>query len=88
MRKLSAPCDLGYCWSHVLMLLLYVGMQNMFPISLTRCPAEPGCILPLQTVEEAKWPGSALFVIQYVNSYQQAALSNLICWQLEMCLAS
>ena len=34
------------------------------------------------------WSGSALFVIQYVNSYQQTALSNLIGWQLEIGVAS
>ena len=28
--------------------------------------------------EEANWSGSALFVIQYVNSYQQSGSSNLI----------
>ena len=28
--------------------------------------------------EEANWSGSALFVIQYVKSYEQFGLSNLI----------
>ena len=28
------------------------------------------------------WSGSALFVIQYVNLYQQSGLSNMIGWQL------
>ena len=37
--------------------------------------------------EEANWSGSALFVIQYVNLYQQSGLSNLIGWQLEMGVA-
>ena len=30
--------------------------------------------------EEANWSGSALFVIQYVNLYQQPGSSNLIGW--------
>ena len=38
--------------------------------------------------EEANWSGSALFVIQYVNMYQQPGSSILIGWQLEMCVAS
>ena len=48
-------------------------------------PAEPGYALILKTVdpdqlasEEAKRSGSTLFVIQYVNLYQQSGLSNLI----------
>ena len=59
------------------------------------CPAEPGYTLSLQTVdpdqlasEEANWFGSALFAIQYVNSYQQPRSSNLIGWQLEVGVAS
>ena len=38
--------------------------------------------------EEANWSRSALFVIQYVNLYQQPGLSNLIGWQLEVGVAS
>ena len=38
--------------------------------------------------EEANWSGSALFVIQYVNSYQQSGSSNLIGWLLELGMAS
>ena len=34
---------------------------------------------------EAKWSGSALFAIKYVNSYQQ---SNPIGWKLEVGVAS
>ena len=37
--------------------------------------------------EEANWSGSALFVIQCVNLYQQPGLSNLVGWQLEMGMA-
>ena len=38
--------------------------------------------------EEANWSGSALFVIQYVNVYQQPGSSNLIGWKLEMGMAA
>ena len=38
--------------------------------------------------DEANWSGSTLFVIQYMNLYQQTGLSNLIGWQLEMGVAS
>ena len=34
--------------------------------------------------EEANWSGSTLFVIQFVNLYEQTTLSNLIGWQSEM----
>ena len=37
--------------------------------------------------EEANWSGSALFVIQYVNLYQQPWSSNLIGWKLEVGVA-
>ena len=55
-------------------------------------PAEPGYVLHLQpdqlASEEANWTGSALFVIKYVNLYQQSGSSNLIGWKLEMGVAS
>ena len=38
--------------------------------------------------EEANWSGSALFVIQYVNLYQQPGLTNLTDWKLEVGVAS
>ena len=38
--------------------------------------------------EEANWSGSALFVIQNVNMYQQPGSSNLIGWKLEVGVAS
>ena len=34
------------------------------------------------------WSGSALFAIQYVNSYQQSGSSNLIGWKFEMGVVS
>ena len=40
------------------------------------------------SVEEANWSGSALFVIKYVNLYQQPGSNNLIGWKLEKGVAS
>ena len=37
---------------------------------------------------EANWSGSALFVIKYVNLFQQPKSSNLIGWKAEVGLAS
>ena len=58
-------------------------------------PAEPGYVLPLQTVdpdelasEKANWSGSALFAIKYVNLYQQTWSSNLFGWKLEIGMTS
>ena len=45
----------------------------------------------LQTVKiqiKANWSGSILFVIEYVNLYQQPGSSNLIGWKLEVGLAA
>ena len=38
--------------------------------------------------EEANWSGYALFVIKYVNLYQQPGSSNLIGLKLEVGMAS
>ena len=40
------------------------------------------------SIEEANWSRSALFVIQYMNLYQQPGSSNLISWKLEVGVAS
>ena len=37
--------------------------------------------LDLLASEEANWSGSALFVIKFVNLYQQPGSSNLIGWK-------
>ena len=37
--------------------------------------------------EEANWPGSALFVIKYVDFCQKPRSSNLIGWKLEVGVA-
>ena len=57
------------------------------------CPAEPGYILSLQTVQIQiswllYWSGSALFAVKYVNLYQQSGWRNLIGWKLEVGVAS
>ena len=36
---------------------------------------------------EASWSGSSLFVIRYMNIYQQSGLNNLIWWYSEVCVA-
>ena len=38
--------------------------------------------------DEANWSGSALFVNQYVNLYQQSGSSYLIGWKFEVDVAS
>ena len=38
--------------------------------------------------EEANWSGSALFVIKYMNLYQQSRSKYLIGWKIEVGLAS
>ena len=37
---------------------------------------------------EANWSGSALFVIKYLNLYEQLGSSHLIGWKLEVGVAS
>ena len=72
----------------------FADLQNVSILS--HSPAEPGYTLPLQNrvdpdhlaSKEANWSGSALFVILYVNLYQQPGSSYLIGWQLEVGVAS
>ena len=55
----------------------------------TTCPALANSVDPDQLAsEEANWSGSALFVIKYVNFYQNSGSSNLIGWKLEVGVAS
>ena len=59
-------------------------------------PAEPRYALPLQnsvdpdqlTSSEANWSVSTLFVIKYINLYQQPGSSNLTGWKVEVGMAS
>ena len=46
------------------------------------------CLCKQCRSEEANWSGSTLFVIKYVNLYQQPGSSNLIGWKLEVGVAS
>ena len=41
-----------------------------------------------QNSEEANWSGAALFVIKYMNLYQQPGSGYLIGWKLEVGMAS
>ena len=53
------------------------------------CPALANSVDPDQLAsEDAKWSGSALFIIKYVNFYQKPGSSNLIGWKLEVGMAS
>ena len=53
------------------------------------CPVFENSVDPDQLAsEEANWSGSALFVIQFVNLYQQPGSSNLIGWKLAIGVVS
>ena len=53
------------------------------------CPVLANSVDPDQLAsQEANWSGSALFVIKYVNFYQKHRSNNLICWKLEVGVAS
>ena len=53
------------------------------------CPAFANSVDPDQLASsEANWSGSTLFVINYVNLYQQPVSSNLIGWKLEVGVVS
>ena len=55
----------------------------------TTCPVLANSVDPDQLAsEEAKWSGSALFVIKYVNFNQKHGSSNPIGWKLELGVAS
>ena len=46
------------------------------------CPVLANSVDPDQLAsEEANWSGSALFIIKYVNFYQNPGSSNLIGWK-------
>ena len=55
----------------------------------TTCPVLTNSVDPDQLAsEEAKWSGSALFVIKYVNFYQKTVSSYLTGCKLEVGVAS
>ena len=74
--------------------MLYIMLAFILQIYLLSCwtqicPAFANSADPDQLAsEEANWSGSALFVIQYMNLYQQPGSSTLIGWQLEVGVAS
>ena len=51
----------------------------------TTCPVLANSVDPDQFASES---GSALFVIKYANFYQKPGSNNLICWKLEVGVAS
>ena len=64
------------------------GILTLFLLNTTY-PALANSVDPDQLASsEANWSGSALFVIQYVNLYQQPESSNLTGWKLEVGVAS
>ena len=72
--------------------LTKAGLNNGVVLTLlllsTTCPALANSVDPDQLASsEANWSGSALFVIQYENLYQQPGSSNLIGWKLEVGVA-
>ena len=55
----------------------------------TTCPVLANSVDPDQLAsEEANWSGSALFVIKYVDFYQNLRSSNLVGWKFEVGVAS
>ena len=74
--ELPASCWLVFYWWRYT-----YGCSTFYffsPRAINPCLAQP---------EEANWSGSVLFVIQYVNLYQQTGSSNLIGWKLEVGVA-
>ena len=64
-------------------------MLNPGPAEPWIHPAFANSVDPEQMAsEKASWSGSALFVIKYVNLYQQLEPNNLMGWQLEVGLAT
>ena len=48
----------------------------------TTYPVLTNSVDPDQLASDANWSGSALFVIKYVNFYQNPGSSNLIGWEV------
>ena len=70
-------------------MCLKIGLILTLLLLSTTCPVLANSVDPDQLASlEANWSGSALFVIQYVNLYQQSGSSNLIGQKLEVGVAS
>ena len=68
--------------------LTLVLLNLYMPYLCKQCKAKSTGFFDQLASEEANWSGSALFVIMYVNLYQQPRLSNLIGWKLGVGMAS
>ena len=80
--KFNSGSDSEKLLNFVFKLLLTLLLLNM------TCPVLANSVDPDQLAsEEANLPGSALFVIKYVNFYQKPGSSNLIGWKLEVSVA-
>ena len=69
-------------WGVKSLLILVLPNQDM-PCLCKQCRSRS-----VGFFEEANWSWSALFVIQYVNMYQQPGSNNLTGWKLEVGVAS
>ena len=78
------PKLIWYCLLHALtVLILILKVQILTLLLNTTCPVLANSVDPDQVAsEEASWPGSALFVIKYVNFCHKLGSSNLIGWKL------
>ena len=77
--------------SSVILLLPLIQEGHLLTLSCWTwiCPAFTNSVDPDQLASsEANWSGSALFVIKYLNLYEQLRYSNLIGWKLEVGMAS
>ena len=69
--------------------VLYLTKFNPSPAEPQICHVFANSVDPNQLASaEANWSGSTLFVINYVNLYQQPGSSNLIGLKLEVSMAS
>ena len=65
-------CQILFSWKNKKNIIILSAEFAHSMVSVNPCPAEPRYTLPFQTVKKpAVRFGSALFVIQYVNFYQQ-----------------
>ena len=84
----SPAKSLEHCRDLVIVVALHFIILTLVSWTLI-CPAFANSVDPDQLAsEEANWSGSALFVINYVNLYQQPGSSDLICWKLKLGMAS
>ena len=69
--------------------LFWIQMNMLLTLGLRIYPAFANSVDPDQLAsKEANWSGSALFVIKYLNLYEQLGSSYLNGWKLEVGVAS